>query len=1230
MHLSKLLHPIFLAIALSFAGSIRSTAQDNDENNFTRYTKQDGLSHNTITGIAQDSIGYLWISTPSGLNRFNGSSFLQFHSNNSPLSLPEEYLKGLVWLDKHRLAAYTGGLHIVDTRTGETRNLFIPYPDKQYQYKFNPILSVKGDEEGDIFIVSRSGFYHFDRNYRLVYRFDYYSQAEVPTQTFAFGEDLLQLDDRRLIIIASMGIYYYDIPQRRFKKMSPGDCPLLGGFLDPKRKVQFFQQKPGRLFISDFNTDSLYYVRVKENKKIATRLPLHLSREVFDYHSKLFAVSDTLLYFTGKASGFYKLRVYPDSGKIVFDPNKYFPHYQCLQLLQDRDQTLWVGTGKGLFRQDNSLSNIQQVPIPAALEASFPNMVADDVYVMGDKLYVATRGDAGLLVFDKERLQFLRRIRFDDPRKTVNNVFAIMGIPDNRLLVATYGPLFLVNPETDDKKAVALDHWDKAGDWVADLYRDQEKNIWIITDSVYKYDVLTQKFSLIPGGKKPFDRLVDPSCIGGDSAGNIWIAGHGLLRYNMRTHVFDRRVDTLPYIKMPDREVNSFVGDNQNNLWINSNNNGLVCYNIEKGTFRSFTRDNGLPDNNIAAMIVLGDKLWMATFSGIACLDLQTYRITRFGAEDGFPDLPIHVGAKFFYDTAANKLYIGFNNSIVRFDPGIIYQKKRTPILFIENYCAGGLPKVLLPGSAITASWRDNEITVAIGSINFFTSNSQRYAYRLLKDDTSQWLQLGAQNTFSVSNLSPGTHRIQVKLYSLNNRWPDQVKEISITILPPFWKQNWFIALLVLFMSLSLYLLTIWRIGYIRKKEQAKTRIQALKAEEYKNQFELENISNYFSFSLAGKNNVEEVLWDVVKNLIGRMDYVDCIIYLWNEDKTKMMQKAAYGPKGTPKVIAETAFNVIPGQGVVGHVMLTKEPLLIPDTREDPRYRVDDMMRLSELCVPILHNDELIGIIDSEHHCANHYKERDLKMLTTIANLVGNKIRQIESEQSLEIKQKEIAFINQQLAEAQLSALQTQMNPHFIFNSLNSIKGMILANEQQKASRYLSKFANMIRITLAQSKEIFTTLLENIEYLESYLVMEMLRFDASFTFRITVDDAIDQEELFIPSLMIQPLAENAIWHGLMPSEGEKELSIRFSQLGESISCIIEDNGIGIKRSEYLKKFYRPTHQSMGVSNLRNRIKILNEKYDTGCTLEIADLEDSEEERTGTRVILRFKAILNKP
>jgi GAF domain-containing protein len=182
------------------------------------------------------------------------------------------------------------------------------------------------------------------------------------------------------------------------------------------------------------------------------------------------------------------------------------------------------------------------------------------------------------------------------------------------------------------------------------------------------------------------------------------------------------------------------------------------------------------------------------------------------------------------------------------------------------------------------------------------------------------------------------------------------------------------------------------------------------------------------------------------------MNYEDCVIYLWNKDKTKMVQKAAYGPKGKPEIILSNVFEVLPGQGIVGHAIKTRQPVLVNDTRRDSRYRVDDDFRLSEVCVPIIHNNELLGAIDSEHSQPGYFSERDIKILTTIATLIGNKLTQIKSEQSLEIKQKELVSINEQLAEARLAALQAQMNPHFIFNALNSIKRMILDADNEKAS----------------------------------------------------------------------------------------------------------------------------------------------------------------------------------
>ena len=115
-------------------------AQDFSENEFRRYTTASGMSHNSVTAILQDSTGYIWIATPSGLNRFNGSRFVQFHSTDDSLSLAAEEVTGMTWLDKHRLALYTAGLHIIDTKTGARRNLFIPYHRQKYLYKFNMIM----------------------------------------------------------------------------------------------------------------------------------------------------------------------------------------------------------------------------------------------------------------------------------------------------------------------------------------------------------------------------------------------------------------------------------------------------------------------------------------------------------------------------------------------------------------------------------------------------------------------------------------------------------------------------------------------------------------------------------------------------------------------------------------------------------------------------------------------------------------------------------------------------------------------------------------------------------------------------------------------------------------------------------------------------------------------------------------------------------------------------------
>lgn len=1189
---------------------------------FDVYTTANGLSDNNVTGVVQDSTGYLWISTMWGLNRFNGNHFVQFHPNSESSSLPAEETWGLTWLDKHRLIVMGTGLHIVDTRTMERENIFIPYHNKKYEFKFNMVMRVKGDEQGNIYILTRSGFYHYDKNHQLVYRFDYYPEAEVPLHHFFFGGELMELDDQRLLITSIAGLYLYDKRKKELQQMKSSDAPLLAEFLDDSHdEFQFFSIKAGEFFIVKSKTDSLVYVNLKENRKVVSLLPFKQAATEISWRSKLFRVSDTLFYLSSQNDGLFSLHFDPRSGKAVCNPNKSLAGYLCMDFAKDKEGRLLIATSKGVMRQRLGKPIVQIAALPSELVEKFPAIGILDVFASGDKVYAASQG-GGILVFDKKNLQFERNVLLNK-NGSGNLVRSIAVVNGNSLLLGTQGPLnfFQLNDQTT--RTIVPPGWSVVDDWSYDVQRDSKDNIWISSHNIYCYNITTARFTTIP----VLPQLLEvPAVIEEDRSGNIWMARHGIARYNTLLNKYDLFIDSFPYIRMPDKQVNALTIDAQNTVWFNSNNNGLVAYDVAKKTFRHFTRKDGLPDNNVSSLIAVGSKVWVACYSGIACIDIHTLQIESFGKEDGFPDLPVYKGSRFFYDKDQHQLYIGFTNTLVRFNPDEVLKKASPPQTFIEMVVINGDKRIFFPDQLITTSWKENEFNISIGSINFRDGRSQHYAYRISEDENTPWVHMGPLPSFSISGLSPGTHRIQVKTFSLDKRWPDQVKEIVIVVLPPFWRTTWFLVTAGILFAALIYIFIKWRIRIVRKKEMVKTQIEKLKADDYKAQFELEQISHYFSSSLADKKTEEEVLWDVAQNLIGRMNYEDCIIYGWNDDRTCMVQKAAYGPKGKPELISASEFEVAPGQGIVGHVIETKQPALVNDTRADRRYRIDDDFRLSEISVPIIHNDELLGVIDSEHHLPGYFTERDIKILTTIATLIGNKLKQLESEQSLEAKQQELAGINEQLAEARLSALQAQMNPHFVFNALNSIKRMILDGDNERASRYLSKFALMIRMTLNHSKEIFVTLDENIRYIQAYLQMEQLRFGDSFAYTIYTDDHMDLSGITIPSMMIQPLIENAIWHGLMQSEGEKKIDICFTEEGGQITCVVEDNGIGIRQSERLKETTKSQHRSVGLDNLRKRIKIMNDKYNMDFRFSIIDLAETGKARNGTRVVLQFNLI----
>jgi len=197
------------------------------------------------------------------------------------------------------------------------------------------------------------------------------------------------------------------------------------------------------------------------------------------------------------------------------------------------------------------------------------------------------------------------------------------------------------------------------------------------------------------------------------------------------------------------------------------------------------------------------------------------------------------------------------------------------------------------------------------------------------------------------------------------------------------------------------------------------------------------------------------------------------------------------------------------------------------------------------------------------------------------------------------------------LRELQMAAIRAQMNPHFLFNSLNSVQNLIQQNRTEEANLYLSDFAGLIRKVLRNSDKEEVSLTEELEMLEQYLKLEKLRFDFEYT--IYVDDQIDQNLFMLPSMILQPIAENALTHGLQHKTGDKKIAIQILKIENSIQIIIEDNGIGIQASQKLKT----NSNGFGLRMNEERIQMMKAKNGGNYSFRLTDL--SEQDKEGTRV-----------
>ena len=277
--------------------------------------------------------------------------------------------------------------------------------------------------------------------------------------------------------------------------------------------------------------------------------------------------------------------------------------------------------------------------------------------------------------------------------------------------------------------------------------------------------------------------------------------------------------------------------------------------------------------------------------------------------------------------------------------------------------------------------------------------------------------------------------------------------------------------------------------------------------------------------------------------------------------------------------------------------------------------------------------DKKILMLANERQAQQRETERQLALKKTfIAGLIivtllaGSAVyifmQRLKNQKVLSAKDDQIREVNfkRQMAELEMKALRAQINPHFLFNCMNSINRMILNGDADKASMYLTKFSKLVRLILENTETQKVLLVNELALLESYIQLEGLRFKGKINYEISVEESIEPENTYLPSMVLQPFVENAIWHGLLhKQENERgNISISIKEQHDRLLCTIEDNGVGREKARQLREKSVLKSRSMGMKITEDRLKLLNENG-SEPVIWITDLKDSMDHAAGTRI-----------
>lgn len=897
----------------------------------------------------------------------------------------------------------------------------------------------------------------------------------------------------------------------------------------------------------------------------------------------------------------------------------------------DRDGNIWIGTQKGLNKLIDTSGIFKTYYALEDNSFSLSNNSVRDIYHdTRGTLWIATAGGLNKFIPSKNKFITISSDKQNARWIIDDAVNTIIELPNQDLMIGTEQGVSVISSRGTNKfNLSSFDDKSPLGKaQFMDLCIDHKGKVWIATAGSGIFHFYPDENRLISLNDKPAYKKINEDFVNvifEDHQGIIWIgyAWKGLNKVVPSKSYFSHyKQNESGNSGLLSNSVWSVIQVDQNRFFV-ATDKGISVFNNKTKTFSSIRKKDGLSSNNIRAMHKDSrDNVWIGTFSkGLMLYSLEDNHYRYFGNKPDGPYSMFNNNAIWsIIEDHQGYIWLGTMNGLYRIKPAkdTLYLK---PFLHESNDPGSISSNVVY---SVFEGLNNNIWVGTYGGLNKYSPGDEKFESfkHIIGDSTS----ISTNKVFSVTQDKDGFLWIGTRGGGLNRMNPYNGKFTHYTTKDGLANN----VVYDIIIDYSGYLWLSTNKGLSRFDPGSNTFVNydindGIQSYEFNLGAAFKSDQGYIFFGgmngfnvfLPSKIQQSQIMpqltvsqISIYNKIIPGIFFDGDTLTVSHDDNFISLEFAALDYSNPIKNqykyklegISDKWINTTADKNVAEFTNLTpgKYKFYLMGTNSDGVWS-NKSMELTIIVKPAWYQTHWFrfGFI--------------LLLIIVIIFLINGRISRIRKEHQVE----------KQLFELERKALRLQINPHFIFNTLNSIQNYILEHNKTSAISYLNKFSKMMRQVLYNSDKTFVPLSDEISLIKNYIELERLRFDSQFDYSFYVPDELEEDFVSIPPMLIQPHVENAILHGLVNLNHKKgKLNIRFENHShETIQCTVDDNGIGRDASAALKAQSRNKHKSRGISITEERLERINNFYSKKLSVTFEDKFDNNGNSTGTKVIM---------